>query len=324
MTATTSSAGLAEPRASVVDWRAILAGAVGAAALFGLFLAFGSALGLSMTSARPYGGLSATSIGIILAIWFALVHVGSFAAGGYLAGRLRTRSDGGQPEREFRDGAHGFLVWALGAVVMTFLAASGLVSAARGTAELGASALSGAASVVGSAASGAASTAANNPKGAAAAAENLIGYTTDSMLRAPTPAAGAPTPATGTAPNSNPGAQAAEIGRILTASAMSGDIVPADRQYLAQLVAARTGISQADAERRVDETWAKFRTARVEAETKVRDAAEAARKTGVVAAFLAAAISLAGMAAAVWGAGVGAVHRNTEVSPRFLGRDRLW
>jgi len=322
MTATSPSPGLVEARVSIVDWRAIVAGALGAAALFTLFLAFGSALGLSMSSARPYAGLSATAIGIILAIWFAAVHVGSFAAGGYLAGRLRARSEGGQPEREFRDGAHGFLVWALGAVVMTFLLASGVASAVRGTAEAGAAALSGAASLAGSAASGVA----GNPKGVAAAAENLIGYTADTLLRPASATAGAPSaPPAGTASTTpTSGGQAAEIGRILTASAVSGEVTPADRQYLAQLVASRTGLSQADAERRVDETWAKFRTARVEAETKARDAAEVARKTGVIAGFLVAAISLAGLAAAVWGAVLGAGHRNSEISPRLLGRERFW
>jgi len=321
MTATSSDIGLVEAKVSIVDWRAIIAGAVGAAALFGLFLAFGSALGLSMTSARPYAGLSATVIGVILAIWFAAVHVGSFAAGGYLAGRLRSRSDGRQSEREFRDGAHGFLVWALGAIVSAFLLASGVASVVRGTAEVGASAVSGVASAAGTAASGVAS----NPKGAAGLAENVFGYTADTMLRAPNTAPGAtPTPPATPGGAAASTGQAAEIGRILIASAASGEILAADRQYLAQLVASRTGLSQADAEKRVDETWARFRALRVEAETKARDAAEVARKTGVITGFLAAAISLAGLAAAVWGAGLGATHRNLDTSPRLLGRDRFW
>jgi hypothetical protein len=49
-----------------------------------------------------------------------------------------------------------------------------------------------------------------------------------------------------------------------------------DKTYLAQLVAARTGLSQADAEKRVDDVIAQEKAA----ELKVRQAADAARKAG--------------------------------------------
>jgi len=53
-----------------------------------------------------------------------------------------------------------------------------------------------------------------------------------------------------------------------------GDVPPADRAYLAQLVAAKSGISQADAEKRVDGTIASAK----DGETKARETADAARK----------------------------------------------
>ena len=58
---------------------------------------------------------------------------------------------------------------------------------------------------------------------------------------------------------------------------------PADRTYLAQLAAQRTGLSQADAEKRVDEMMAQVDAAA----TKVREAADAARKAGLSATFAA-------------------------------------
>ena len=66
------------PTQAPLDWRAIVAGALGAAAISALLLGFGSAIGLSLTSAQPYAGLSATSLSILLAVWLAIVHVGSF------------------------------------------------------------------------------------------------------------------------------------------------------------------------------------------------------------------------------------------------------
>ncbi len=67
---------------------------------------------------------------------------------------------------------------------------------------------------------------------------------------------------------------ASQAGRILANGIRNGDVPPADRAYLAQLVAAKTGISQADAEKRVDNTIASAK----DAETKARETADAARK----------------------------------------------
>ena len=134
--------------ANHVDWRAIFAGALAAAAISVLLLGFGSAIGLSLTSARPYAGLSATLMALLITFWFAIVHVGSFAAGGYLAARLRASTAAsaakGAPnvEREFRDGAHGFLVWALGTLLGAALIAGSIISIGKGTAEVAASAVS--------------------------------------------------------------------------------------------------------------------------------------------------------------------------------------
>ena len=73
----------------------------------------------------------------------------------------------------------------------------------------------------------------------------------------------------------------------------------ADRNYLAEMVAARTGLPPADAAKRVDDVVA-----------QLKDATNRARKMAVVLGFITAATLLLGAAAAWWGATVGGRHRD--------------
>src|SRR5262245_29004472 len=105
-------------RRSYLDWGPVLGGAIAAAAISFLLLTFGGAIGLSLTSPWPYAGASALAVTVAVGWWTVMVQIGSFAAGGYLAGRLRSRQeDSAIDEVRFRDGAHGFMVWALGILV---------------------------------------------------------------------------------------------------------------------------------------------------------------------------------------------------------------
>jgi hypothetical protein len=72
-----------------------------------------------------------------------------------------------------------------------------------------------------------------------------------------------------------------EAARILAKGMATGDIPAADRTYLAQLVAARTGISDTDAQKRVDDVIAQVQAA----EVKARQAADAARKASAAASI---------------------------------------
>jgi hypothetical protein len=104
----------------------------------------------------------------------------------------------------------------------------------------------------------------------------------------------------------------AEAGRILlTASSHSG-VAAEDRNYLVRLVSARTGLTQPEAERRVDATIgsAKENLAR-------------ARRSSVILAFMAGAAALLGAAAAWFAAAIGGQHRDdTAYTGRWnvLGR----
>src|SRR3954453_12988940 len=93
---------------SYVEWSAVIAGAIGASALSFLLLTFGGAIGLTLTSPLPNAsGLSAWGTMIAVTWWAVAVQIGSFFAGGYLAGRMRARwREADRNESRFRDGAH--------------------------------------------------------------------------------------------------------------------------------------------------------------------------------------------------------------------------
>ncbi len=286
---------------SQIDWGAISAGAVAAAAISALLMGFGSAVGLSLTSARPFAGLSMATMGVLLALWLAAVHVGSFATGGYLASRMRARSTASQGERDFRDGVHGFLVWGIGTLLAAYLIGGGLGAIVRGTAQTAASAVGAASSTL----------------AASALPADPLAYSVDVLLRRPA--------------STGPGAPVVrdesvtpELTRIFAMSIANDKISDADRQYLASLVAARTGLSPVDAEKRVDSTWTSYRALKAEAAQKAIEIAETSRKSTVLMAFLLAVMSLAGLAAATWGAAIGSKHRDENLSVRVFGAERLW
>ena len=143
---------------SYIDWGAIIAGAVLAVTLSLVLLTFGSAVGLSASSFQPGEGVSLMWFGIATGIWFIWVAITSFGAGGYLAGRMRRRVGGASvDETEARDGAHGLMVWATGALFAAILGASGIsgaigaVGSAAGTvAQTATEAVSGDVSYLGS------------------------------------------------------------------------------------------------------------------------------------------------------------------------------
>jgi hypothetical protein len=299
------------PRFKYLEWGPVIAGAIGAAAISLVLFTFGSAIGLSVVSPWPNHGMSATAFMVIAALFAAIVQVGSFAAGGYLAGRMRSPwLSGVESERHFRDGSYGFAVWALGLLIGATIAVSGVTGVLKTTAQSTAIA-------AGAGAAGVANRVATDPSD----------YAIDLLMR--------PAPTTATAPNSAPGDATrpdmagradsehdlrAPLTRIFVSSLQSGSLAANDRTYLAQVVARQTGLSQADAEARVDQAYAEAKSA----EAKVRAAADKARKLGMIAAFLAAATLAIGCAAACAGASAGGRARDEQIPARFLGAARFW
>lgn len=289
----------ADARPRNVEWAPVAAGAVAAAAISFVLLTFGAAIGLSATSAWPERGISLPVTFILFAIWMALVQAGSFAAGGYVAGRMRSAWEGPPVERQFRDGAHGFLVWGLGVLISAVLAAGAIIGTARTAVESGATV-----------AAGAASRPAGQP--GEAVAMTPADYAVDYLFR---PGAG---PAPGGAALGPP--PRAEAIRIMAAAIRDNTMNPRDRTYLAQIISLRTGVPAADAERRVDEAYAEAKAA----EAKVREAADRARKAAAIAGFLTAAALAVGCVAACVGAAIGARHREEGTAPKLLFGNRFW
>ena len=111
----------------LVPWAAIVAGAIAAAALTLVLLAFGAGLGFSAVSPWSNSGVSASTSQIGTGIYLIVVAMLASTVGGFIAGRLRTKWVGvHEHEVFFRDTAHGFLAWGLA----TVLGAAFLASAA--------------------------------------------------------------------------------------------------------------------------------------------------------------------------------------------------
>jgi hypothetical protein len=76
-----------------------------------------------------------------------------------------------------------------------------------------------------------------------------------------------------------------EISRILDNGMRSGSLPADDSRYIAQLVAQRTGMSQQDAQARVDAAFQGAQKKLREAEASAKQAADQARRAGAYAAL---------------------------------------
>jgi hypothetical protein len=251
---------------SAVSWASIAAGAVTAAALSLALFALGAGLGLSSISPWADSGVSAGTFKAAAGVYLVIVAVMSSAIGGYLAARLRTKWIGVHTnEVFFRDTAHGLVAWAFA----TVLSASVLSAAAT--------------YIVSGAVAGTASTAsigARNVDPTQVYVDRL--FRTDTGTAPATPPTGQPG-ATG-----NNEAIRAEVTRLWTASfGDNNDLTPADRTYVARLVAVQTGLPQVEAERRVNEVVA-----------QAKEAADRARRGAAKLAFWMTAALLFGAFAA--------------------------
>jgi len=100
-----------------VFWSAIIGGAIVAAALSSVLLAFGSAIGLAVVSTSPGWHDSSFALWFASGLYLVFVALAAFGCGGYIAGRLRPRhAPAPQPvehDRQLRDGLRGLMSWAL-------------------------------------------------------------------------------------------------------------------------------------------------------------------------------------------------------------------
>lgn len=272
---------------SAVSWGSVAAGAVTMAAVTLALIALGTGLGLSAISPWTDTGVSATTFKVTAGVYLVLVAIMSSAIGGYLSARLRTKWVGlHSNEVFFRDTAHGFVAWAFATIISATVLGTATTHLVGGTVSATASA------------------------GQAASNSNPAQLYVDRLFRRDSPAAsngagggaapgsdtgaasGTQSPSTGTPPGPNP-ATRSEVTRLWTASLQSNEgLSAADRTYVARVVAANTGMSQPDAEKRVDDV---IQQAKADADQARRNAAQfafwmtAALFFGAFAASLAAA-----------------------------------
>ena len=277
-----------EAATSGVAWPAVLGGAFAAVALSVVLLALGSGFGLAVVSPWPGTGASATTFSIMTGLWLIITQWLASGLGGYITGRLRIKWAGLHThEVFFRDTANGFLSWAVASVVGAVFLASAASALVGGTANM----VSGVASGTAAGASQGMAQAAGRPGVPA----NSTGYFVDSLFRTDHPS-----------PNASAGDPRAEGGRILLNGLRNGGMPVGDKTYLAQLVAARTGLSQTDAEKRVDDVIAQEKAA----ELKARQAADAARKAAAYLSIFLALSMLIGAFIASTAAALGGRQRD--------------
>ncbi|HEY8671075.1 MAG TPA: hypothetical protein VIL63_09575 [Terriglobales bacterium] len=241
-----------EPSVAGISWPAVAAGAVVSCALTVVLIAFGLGLGLSVVSPWAGAGISATTFKIGTGLYLIVIAMLSSSIGGYIAGRLRTRWIGvHSDEIYFRDTAHGFVSWAFASVLGAVLLASPVSSLIGG----------GGSAAVQSAAS------------AGRSSGPMAGYV-DTLLRSDAPAS----------QQGNANESRGEIDRLFVSSFRNaGELKPADREYVSKVVARQTGLSQADADKRVNEVV-----------TQAKSDIDAARKATAQLAFWLTASLLVG------------------------------
>jgi hypothetical protein len=230
---------------SGVSWPSIIAGAVAACAMTLVLLAFGTGLGLSAISPWAGSGVSATTFKITTGIYLIVIAMISSSIGGYLAGRLRKAWDGVHADEVyFRDTAHGFIAWALASVLGAAVLASPATSLIGGTAA--------------GVSQGAVTSAAQS-------SGPMDGYV-DMLLRSDPAAQNS---------SANPADARGEVVRLFTRSFRNGgELKGPDREYAAKVVAARTGLSQQDADKRINDVV-----------TQIKADGDAARKATASLAF---------------------------------------
>jgi len=217
-----------EAHSSGVAWGAVIGGSFVTAAFSLILLALGAGFGLSAVSPWSNVGVSASTVGTAAIGWLILIEIVASALGGYLTGRLRTKwalihTD----EVYFRDTANGFLSWAVALVISVTLLASAAAAIVGRVAQLGSAA---------------------ETAGTATHAMDPYAYFVDTLFRSDH--AGSE--------NRDASVQA-EAGRIFAEALRQNQMPAADQDYLARLIAAKTGISQPEAEKRVSDVVADAR-----------------------------------------------------------------
>jgi hypothetical protein len=290
----------ATPAAS---WGAIFAGAFVAVSLSLVLLTLGAGLGFASISPWSDRGLSAGAFTIASSIWLIVTQWLSAAAGGYIAGRLRQRWLATHThEVFFRDTAHGLVTWS----VATLTVASILVTSSTAVLGGGARAMGGVAAKGGQGVAAMGEMpGARGPMDSDWSGDVTGAYNLDKLFRSNSWGNSADQNAQGPRATDARG----EVMHIVASAALSGAIKDEDRTYLVSLVAAKSGVSADEAQKRVDA----FSESVKEAGVRAKAAADEARKSAAKAALYTALSLLIGAFIASIAAAIGGRLRDEHL-----------
>ena len=256
---------------SYIQWGPTFGGGLVAAAVFFVLISFAAAIGLAVSSVSPTWRDTSVGLVVLSGAWVVLTAVGSFALGGYIAGRIRQTWRTNPDEVHFRDGLHGLVVWSVAVVIGAALTWASAATINATTSK---------------------SNAASSTTNTSDAEPGFLTFELDRLFWSDNRQQATDTQTR------------AQAGRILERGLGKRELAKDDHDHLVQLVSARTGLPQADADRRVAQVL-----------SESRDAAAKARQSAVILAFTLAAALAAG-AAAAWGAAViGGRHRDENFAP---------
>lgn len=261
-----------------IEWGPVIAGAIAAAALASVLHGFASAVGISVSSTAPTWRDASFALVLLSGLYLLLAALAAYGFGAYVAGRMRMRLGvGAASEIAFRDGMHGILVWALATLLAAVMALSIAALTPRLAAPSGAS------------------------PATSVAGENIIAFDLDRLFRGDR-----------RIPAAELTQARAEAARILMTAPSHRGMQPDDRAYLVRLTQAYTGLSQADADKRVTEVAG-----------AARENINRARRAAAILAFMIAAAALVGAAVAWYAAVAAGRHREgLEAVPDWWSWER--
>jgi hypothetical protein len=240
-----------------IQWGPTFGGGLVAAAVFFVLISFATAIGLAVSSVSPTWRDTSVGLVVLSGAWVVLTAVGSFALGGYIAGRIRSTWRTNPDEVHFRDGLHGLLVWSLAVIIgvgLTWattatinesISKSSVVSLERTTANT------------------------SEPE------PGFLTFELDRLFWSDN------------RQQTNDTQTRAEAGRLLERGLGRKELAKDDHDHLVQLVSARTSLPAADADRRVAQVLSESRDA----------AAKARQSAVIIAFTLAAALAAGAAAA---------------------------
>ncbi len=247
------------PSISAISWGAIAGGAFAAAGVTLIMLAAGAGFGLAAASPWPGAAVPVASFAVMTGLWLIVTQWVASGLGGYIAGRLRTRWTGLHEHEVF------FRDTAHGLLTWSVVTVA-IVAVAAASAPLGADR-------------------------AQSASRDTAGgqtYAIDRLFRSDhaddSPSAGA---------------ARSEAYRLLARDLSAGGVTVADRDYLAYVIVARTGVTSDQALNRIDL-----------AVTSARTVAETARKAAATASIFSAIALLIGALIACVAAALGGQRRD--------------